>query len=109
MNPYTYVGDDPINYVDPSGLSSIKDAGGGAAGGTAGYCPDCELLTWSSTDCGNSMLQSIATTPFKEGAKVAWRLWRTGQMAIKLNPWGFSASLLLSCGVGGLSFGGLPE
>jgi|CXWL01.1.fsa_nt_gi hypothetical protein len=54
MNMYAYVGGDPVNFVDPLGLSCLDVANQGHSGGDAGVsCPDIVVVAgWLSRTIG---------------------------------------------------------
>jgi RHS repeat-associated protein len=108
LNPFAYVGDDPVNYVDLSGLASIKDVAGGGAGGSTVWCPDCEApLVWSWAECGYGSINSLKHFPLTYSARNAWSLWRTGEL-VRVTPAGFIGGLAFGCATSGLNLGGAP-
>ena len=118
-NRYIYAGDDPVNAIDPSGMTPwAPDCGSETAPGSGAYCGGAVRRTWCDQNARtlrNCPQEQFRITFSPSGcAYNVWksyvqsRLWRAWlslkweRFAGKSNPYLTAASLVASCGRGGL-------
>jgi RHS repeat-associated protein len=96
LNVYGYVGNNPVNFVDPAGMNRLTDAYMGGMGGFSGWM-DKHLMGGATENLGN------VTGQYDSGCATGWDVAKAG------GRWGFQAGVVATTAVSGygLARGGI--